>query len=97
MFQRFLLIAGLILVALGAFGTLAVAGDGTLMERIMGHDAYAAMVAHMRSVLGDERANAMLAQCEVAMAKTNSSRGMSGMTSDMNGMMSGMRGMMGGR
>lgn len=97
MLQRFVLVAGLGLAALGAFGTFALADDGSVMERLMGHDAYAAMVSHMRGVLGDERANAMLAHCESAMASTSMDAGsMSGMMSGMSGMMSGMRGMMGG-
>lgn len=95
--QRFLLVAGLSLAAFGAFATLAVADDGGVMQRLMGHDAYAAMVAQMRGVLGDERANAMLAHCESEMASTRMDAGsMSGMMSGTSGMMSGMRGMMGG-
>lgn len=101
--QDWLLASGLALTALGAlgtfgiaagtFGTMALADDGGLMQRMMGHEAFATMVAHMRTVLGDAQANEMLAACEKAMA--NMGAMMSGMGQmDMGGM---MRQMMGGR
>lgn len=61
------------------------------MPRLMGHDAYAAMVAQMRAVIGDERADAMLAHCEQAMAQS----AMPGAGADMGAMMRGMGSMMG--
>lgn len=86
--QDWLLASGLALTALGAlgtfgiaagtFGTVALADDGGLMQRMMGHEAFATMVAHMRTVLGDAQANEMLASCEKMMA-----------SADMGGMMSG--------
>lgn len=65
------------------FAAPALADDGGVMQRLMGHDAYAAMVEHMRGVLGEQRAGEMLAQCEAAMASheatDNDAQHMSGM------------------
>lgn len=79
------------LLALSAFGGVALADDGSVMSRLMGHDAYAAMVAQMRAVLGDERADAMLAHCEQAMVEDTTP----GAGTGMDAMMRGMGGMMG--
>lgn len=79
------------LLALSAVGGVALADDGSVMPRLMGHDAYAAMVAQMRAVIGDERADAMLAHCEQAMAQS----AMPGAGADMGAMMRGMGSMMG--
>lgn len=79
------------LLALSAVGGVALADDGSVMSRLMGHDAYAAMVAQMRSFLGDERTNAMLAHCEQEMSEN----AMPGAGTDMGAMMRGMGGMMG--
>lgn len=94
-----------ILLALAALGTIALADDGGVMQRTMGHDAFTAMVQQMRGVLGNERADQMLASCEAMVAAaqsgTDAQGGMSGMMSGgqsgMSGMMSGtgMQGMMG--
>ena len=82
------------LLALSAFGGVALADDGSVMSRLMGHDAYPAMVAQMRAVIGDERADAMLAHCEQAMVES-STRGagteMGAMMRSMGGMMRGSR------
>jgi len=82
-----------VLLAAGALGGIALADDGSLMQRMMGHDAYAAMVAQMRAVLGGERTDQMLASCETAMASSvpGSVQG------SMPQMMSGMGSMMGSR
>lgn len=79
------------LLALSAVGGVALADDGSVMSRLMGHDAYASMVAQMRAVIGDERADAMLAHCEQAIAETAKP----GTGTDVEGMMRGMGGMMG--
>lgn len=55
-------------LALGSLATLALADDGGLMQRIMGHDAFTAMVQQMRGALGEQRADQMIASCEVMMA-----------------------------
>ena len=73
----------------GLLGGLALADSGGLMQRMMGSNAYMAMVSQMRGVLGNEQTDAMLASCETMMAADGSS-------SDMNGMMNGMGQMMGG-
>lgn len=83
-------LAGALLV-LSTVGGAALADDGSVMSRLMGHDAYAAMVAQMRAVIGDERADAMLAHCEQAMVETTTP----GAGTDMGSMMRGMGGMMG--
>jgi len=77
------------LVTAGLLGGLALADSGGLMQRMMGSNAYMAMVSQMRGVLGNEQADAMLASCEKMMAADGS-------TSVMNGMMSGMGQLMGG-
>jgi len=82
-----------VLLAAGVLGGIALADDGSLMQRMMGHDAYAAMVTQMRSVLGDERTDQMLSSCETAMA--SSDRG--SMQDSMQRMMSGLGSMMGSR
>lgn len=56
------------LLALAALGGLAIADDGGAMQRVMGHDAYAAMASQMRGLLGEARADQMLAACDAAMA-----------------------------
>ncbi len=96
------LMAGLLtLLALGTLGTLALADDGGVMQRMMGHDAFTAMVEQMRDVLGAERADQMVASCEAHMAQVNAggSSGTAGMMSGgMGAMMSGDMGrMMAGR
>lgn len=55
-------------IALAALGDLALADDGGVMQRLMGHDAYAAMASQMRGLLGEARADEMLAECDAAMA-----------------------------
>ncbi len=55
-------------LALGSLATLALADDGGLMQRVMGHDAFTAMVQQMRGALGQERAEQMIASCEAMMA-----------------------------
>jgi hypothetical protein len=80
------------LATVALLGGIAVADDG-VMQRLMGHDAYVGMVNQIRAVLGNERADAMIAGCEAAMAA-------SGTTMDqgaMGQMMNGMGAMMGGR
>jgi hypothetical protein len=81
-------LAGALLV-LSAFGGIALADDGSVMSRLMGHDAYARMVAQMRAFIGDERTDAMLAHCEQAMTESATPG------TDMGAMMRGMGGMMG--
>ena len=91
--KSLLLGAGAALTTLAILGGVAVADDGGVMQRLMGHDAYTAMVDQMRAVLGNERADQMIAGCEAMMAA-------SGTSSDqgaMQGMMNRMQGMMGGR
>lgn len=80
------------LLALSAVGGVALADDGGVMSRLMGHDAYAAMVTQMRSLLGDERTAAMLAHCEEAIGQNAT---MPGAGTEMGGMMRNMGGMMG--
>ena len=58
------------------------------MQRMMGSDAYMALVSRMRAVLGNEHAASMLASCETMMATDGSGPGQ--------GMMNGMGQMMGG-
>lgn len=87
-------------MVLGALflGTIALADDGGVMQQLMGHDAFTAMVQQMRAVLGNERADQMLASCEAMMAAAQSG---TGAQSGMSGMMAGsgmpqmMQGMMG--
>lgn len=55
-------------IALAALGDLALADDGGGMQRLMGHDAYAAMALQMRGLLGEARADKMLAECDATMA-----------------------------
>jgi hypothetical protein len=68
------LVAAVALAGALALAVPALADDRSVMQRLMGHDAYAAMVEQMRGVLGDERANEMLAQCEAAMAAHDGER-----------------------
>lgn len=75
-----------------ALGSLAIADDGGAMQRLMGHQAYARMVTQMRSVLGNERADQMLAACDQAMAAAPAGSG--GMMNGPDG--SGMSAMMSG-
>lgn len=82
-----------VLLAAGVLGGIALADDGGPIQRLMGHDAYAAMVVQMRAVLGNKRTDQMLASCEVAMASGD--RG--SMQDSMQRMMSGMGSMMGSR
>ncbi|MGH2797811.1 MAG: hypothetical protein ACRDM0_09125 [Thermoleophilaceae bacterium] len=82
-----------VLLAAGVLGGIALADDGGVMQRLMGHDAYAAMVNQMRAVLGNERADQMLASCETAMASSDQGT----MQNSMQRMMSGMGSMMGSR
>ncbi|MGH2376849.1 MAG: hypothetical protein ACRDGT_00035 [Candidatus Limnocylindria bacterium] len=82
-----------VLLAAGVLGGFALADDGGVMQQLMGHDAYAAMVNQMRAVLGNERADQMLASCETAMASSDQGA----MPNSMQRMMSGMGSMMGSR
>ncbi len=66
--QRLALAVAAAVLTAGVLGALALADDGGLMQRMMGPDAYMAMVSQMRAVLGNERADAMLASCETMMA-----------------------------
>lgn len=91
--KSLLLAASASLATLAILGGVALADDGGVMQRLMGHDAYIAMVNQMRAVLGDERADAMIASCEAAMAATGTSMDKGAMQQ----MMSGMGAMMGGR
>ena len=61
-------LAGVIVLA-----GVALAEDGGVMQRLMGRYPYAGMVAQMSGVLGTERANQMLANCEAAMASAGMS------------------------
>lgn len=79
-----------VLLAAGVLGGVALADDGGLMQRLMGHGAYAAMLSQMRAVLGNERADQMLASCEAAMASSDQGT----MPNSMQQMMSGMGSMM---
>jgi len=81
-----LAVAAAVLTA-GVLAGVALADDCGLMQRMMGPDAYMAMVSQMRAVLGSERADAMLASCETMMASNAGSMPM----------MPGMGHMMGGR
>ncbi len=91
--KRLLLVASASLATLAILGGIAVADDGGVMQRLMGHDVYVAMVDHMRIALGNERADAMITSCEAAMA----SGGASMDNGAMQQMMSGLGAMMGGR
>ena len=82
-----------VLLAAGVLGGVALADDGGLMQRMLGHDAYAAMVTQMRSVLGNERTDLMLASCEAATASSDQGS----MQNSMQQMMSGRGSMMGSR
>lgn len=79
------------LLALSAVGGVALADDGSVMSRVMGHEAYAAMVVEMRAVLGDARTDAMLAHCEEQVGQNEmtpgAAKGMSGMMRNMGGAM----------
>lgn len=85
------------LLTLGALGGLALADDGGVMQRLMGHDAYAGMVSQMRGILGQARADQMLAACDTAMAGAAGEQMMGGGTGSMMGgdMGAMMRSMMG--
>src|SRR5713226_5201592 len=91
--KRLLLAVSASLTTLAILAGVAVADDGGVMQRLMGHDAYVAMVDHMRVVLGNERADAMIAACEAAMASNGTSMDQGAMQR----MMNGMGAMMGGR
>lgn len=80
-------------LALGSLATLALADDGGLMQRIMGHDAFTAMVRQMRGVLGQERADQMIAGCEAMMATPSAASPQTPMGGMAGG--AGMQGMMG--
>lgn len=88
------------LLTLLALGSLAIADDGGVMQRLMGHDAYAQMVNQMRTVLGNERTDQMLTACDQMMAAAPAGNGMmngpdgSGMGAMMSG--AGMGAMMSG-
>lgn len=58
---------GAAVLTVGVLSGLALADDGGLMQRMMGPDAYMAMVGQMRAVLGNQRTDAMLASCETMM------------------------------
>lgn len=98
MVKRLTLALGAALLGMFVLGAVALADDGGLMQRTMGNDAYMAMVQRMRGVLGNERADQMLASCEAMMAAAQSVAGVQG---GMSGVMSGgamsqeMQGMMG--
>lgn len=83
-------------LALGSLATLALADDGGLMQRIMGHDAFTTMVQQMRGAFGQERADQMIASCEEMMA-TGSSAIRQTTMADGAGMQGMMDRMMGGR
>lgn len=68
------IVAGLL--TLVALGSLAIADDGGVMQRLMGHDAYTQMVNQMRAVLGNERTDQMLAACDQMMAAAPAGTGM---------------------
>jgi hypothetical protein len=63
-----LLGAAAALATLTLLGGVVLADDGGLMQRVMGHDAYTAMVDQMRGVLGNERADQMIQDCEATMS-----------------------------
>lgn len=100
MMKRVAVAATALVLGILALGSIALADDGGVMQQLMGHDAFTAMVQQMRGVLGNERADQMLASCEAMMAAaqpgSSSQGGMSGMMSGtgMQQMMQGM-GMMG--
>lgn len=96
MWKRAAVVGILTLLAIAALGTVALADDGGVMQQLMGHEAFTAMVEQMRGVLGAERADQMLAACEEHMAEAGAA-GMGGMMNGMSGMMGGMAQMMGGR
>lgn len=83
------------LLATGVLAGVALADDGGWMQRMMGHAASAAMVSQMRAVLGNERADQMLASCDAAMASGGQGSMQNSMQNSMQGMMSGMGSMMG--
>lgn len=85
-------VAAVLLIG-GLLGGIALADDGSLMQQMMGHDAYAAMVTQLRGVLGAERADAMLASCDAVMA----SDGQGALPGQLQQMMSGMGSVMGSR
>jgi hypothetical protein len=89
--RKLVLGASATLATLAILGGVATADDGGVMQRFMGHDAYIAMVDHMRLVLGNERADAMIASCEAAMASSGGAMDKGAMQQ----MMSGMGAMMG--
>src|SRR5712692_7184511 len=91
--KRLLIAASASLTTVAILGGVAVADDGGVVQRLMGHDAYVAMVNQMRAVLGDQRADAMIASCEAAMAASGTSMDKAAMEQ----MMSGTGTMMGGR
>lgn len=98
MIKRMTVAAGAVILGVLVLGTIALADDGGVMQRLMGHDAFSAMVQQMRAVLGNERADQMLASCEAmhaaAQSGTGAQGGMSGMMSG-TGMQQMMQGMMG--
>ncbi len=63
-----MLASAILLLGSAALAFPVLADDGGVMQRAMGHEAYAGMVEHMSGVLGEERAREMLAQCDAAMA-----------------------------
>lgn len=63
-----LLGAGAALTTLGILSGVALADDGGVMQRLMGHDAYTGMIDQMRAVLGSENADQMIASCDAMMA-----------------------------
>ena len=90
--RRFAIAITSVLASAVVLAGVALADDGSVMQRLRGHDAYAAMVAQMRSALGNERADQMLASCEAAMAPAATTD-----EGSMQRMMSGMGSMMGSR
>ena len=86
--RRAALALGTGVLTAGLLGGFALADEGGLMQRMMGSDAYMAMVSRMRAVLGNEQADSMLAGCEKMMAADGTGSGQ--------GMMNGMGQMMGG-
>lgn len=90
--KSLLLGASASLATLAILAGVALADDGGVMQRLMGHDAYVAMVDQMRVVVGSERADAMIAGCEAAMATNGSSMSQGAMQQ----MMGNMGAMMGG-
>lgn len=107
--QRLAIASAMVLAGVLTLATVALADDGSIMQRLMGHESYAAMVQQMRGALGDARADQMLRACDEMMASAEGGMpampggmmggsGMAGMTgSGMAGMMgaSGMGGMAG--